>query len=261
MNIADRIRRYTARGFYRDSAFVNVLIEETLLTLFKRFPETFIFFGGASLVLFYGSQRYSRDVDLLLSREQSPSVEELQNVLEKPLAETAETIGLPALAIQETRRDGNFIRLSVTAGPQVLFTIDFTKISAAIASEIREVRLSDANENQVAIALPSRNLELLFKAEAFLTRRALKARDAFDIKLLQDSGAALDDILKAHLSDGLAAERLEPEFINKRIAQITRQRCQPELQPFLPETVYRELDRSDFKPLRDAVSALFAEWL
>jgi len=147
MYISDRIRRYIARGFHRDSAAVNVLIEETLLTLFKRFPETFIFFGGASLVLFYGSQRHSRDIDLLIS-------------VKRP-----------------------------------------------------------------------------------------------------HSSAALNDVLKVHLCDGPAADRLELEFINQRIAQITRKRCQPELQPFLPEDLYRELDRADFRPLREAVSILFAAWL
>lgn len=260
MNISGRIRRYTDRGFRSDTAVVNVLIEETLHALFTRFPDTFIFFGGASLVLFYGSQRHSSDLDLLVSADYPPSAAQIRDAIESPLAEVAEALGLSELQIEEIHGAREFVKLRVESGQQLLFTIDLTKISAAIRSEVTEVRLP-ATGNSTTIALPSHNLELLFKAEAFLTRRTLKMRDAFDIKLLQDSGAALNDTLKAHLSDGPAAECLEPGFITKRIEQITRKRCQPELQPYLPEDLYRELDQTDFKPLREAVSWLFAEWL
>ena len=102
----------------------------------------------------------------------------------------------------------------------------------------------------------------MFKAEAFLKRPFLKARDAFDVKLLRDSGAELDDNLKAHLTDGPAAERLEdPEFIARRIAQVDSRTCKPELQPYLPKHVYDELEKVDFEPLRQALRELFSEWL
>lgn len=261
MNISDRLRRYTDRGFSPDTAVVNVLIEDTLQTLFKRFPDTFIFFGGASLVLFYGSQRHSRDLGLLISAGQAPTAVQLRDAIQGPLDEVAELLGLRELQIEEARGLGTFIKLRVASGQQLLFTIDLTKISAAISSELTEVLLPNDDDDPVPIALPSRNLELLFKAEALLTRRVLKVRDAFDIKLLQDSGAALNENLKVHLSNGPAAERLEPEFIIARIEQITRNRCQPELQPYLPEDLYRKLNQDDFKPLREAVLRLFAEWL
>jgi predicted nucleotidyltransferase component of viral defense system len=69
MNIAERLARYEERGFSRENAAVNVLIEEALQVLFSSFPDTFVFFGGASLVLFYASPRHSGDLDLLARHE------------------------------------------------------------------------------------------------------------------------------------------------------------------------------------------------
>jgi hypothetical protein len=262
MNIAARIRRYTDRGFLQQTAIVNVLIEEALQILFVHFSDTFVFFGGSSLVLFYGSQRHSGDLDLLVSAEHPPTANQIRDVLQKPLAETAKLVEVTDLAIEAVRSSGEFTRILVKSSQELLFTIDLTKISATISSEIKNVSLGNVTDNPVLIALPSRNLQLLFKAEAFLSRKALKVRDAFDIKLLLDSGAELDQHLKAHLWDGPAAERIDtPEFIDERIEQINRKRCQSELQPYLPKKLYEELDQADFKPLRVAVTRLFAEWL
>ncbi len=69
MNIAARLARFEDRGFNRETAAVNVLLEQALQALLSAFPDTFVFFGGASLVLFYGSPRHSGDLDLLISTE------------------------------------------------------------------------------------------------------------------------------------------------------------------------------------------------
>src|SRR5262249_11334506 len=49
---------------------ILVLIEETGSAIFSAFPNHFVLFGGAALLLFYESPRFSRDLDihLLLSR-------------------------------------------------------------------------------------------------------------------------------------------------------------------------------------------------
>ena len=73
MNIAERLAKYEERGFGREIAAVNVLLEETLQILFASFPDSFVFFGGASLVLFYGSPRHSGDLDLLITDEFRPA--------------------------------------------------------------------------------------------------------------------------------------------------------------------------------------------
>jgi hypothetical protein len=260
MNIAERLAKYEERDFSREIAAVNVLIEEALQILFSSFPDTFVFFGGASLVLFYESPRHSGDLDLLISAETPPDADALQQVLEKPLRATAETLGFVELTIESARTTGEFLKLAVKTGTRVLFTIDLTRISAIIRSEL--VQFPITSDSMQRIAVPSRDLQLLFKAEAFLKRPFLKARDAFDIKLLRDSGAKLDANLQAHLMDGPAAERLEdPEFIAKRIDQVNSRTCKPELQPYLPKDIYDELEITDFEPLREALRQLFLEWL
>jgi predicted nucleotidyltransferase component of viral defense system len=93
MNIAERLAKYEQQGFGQETAAVNVLLEETLQILFSNFPDTFVFFGGASLVLFYGSPRHSGDLDLLISAEMPPRGDELQRVLEQPLRAAADTDG------------------------------------------------------------------------------------------------------------------------------------------------------------------------
>lgn len=102
----------------------------------------------------------------------------------------------------------------------------------------------------------------LYKAEAFLDRTNVKPRDAFDIKLLMDTGAELDNNLTVHLQDGPISERLEdPEFIRKRIDAINPKLCEAELRRYLPDDVFQELARQDFEPLRQALRNLFSEWL
>ena len=77
-----------------------------------------------------------------------------------------------------------------------------------------------------------------------------------------DSGAKLNESLKAHLVDGAASERLEdPEFIRLRIDQVNSQTCKPELQPYLPKDIYEELESTDFETLRETLRQLFSEWL
>jgi hypothetical protein len=262
MNVAERLEQYEKRGFAPDTAAVNVLLEETLQILLPNFPDTFIFFGGASLVLFYGSPRHSGDLDLLLSAAMPPSADKLQQSLEQPLRAAGETLGFSELTIEPASSTGEFLKLAVRTGDQVLFTIDLTRIATVITSELVSFPIPSDSKEQVTVSVPSRALQLLFKAEAFLKRPFLKTRDAFDIKLLCDSGASLDENLKAHLADGPAADRLEdPDFITERIHRVNSKTCKPELQPYLPRDVYNELEKADFEPLRQALRELFSDWL
>jgi hypothetical protein len=237
-------------------------LEPALQVLLSAFPETFVFFGGASLVLFYGSPRHSGDLDLLITKDTAPSADAVQKALEGPVRVDAEILGYPGLTIEPAGTAGEFSKLSVRAGTRILFTIDLTRISAVIRGELVEFPIASDSGEQVTVQVPSRSLQLLFKAEAFLRRPFLKARDAFDIKLLQDSGAVLSDSLTVQLVDGPAAERLEkPEFITQRIAQVNARTCTPDQQPYLPKDGFEELERSDFEPLRAALRQLFSAWL
>jgi len=99
MNIAARLARFEDRGFSRETAAVNVLLEQALQILLSAFPDTFVFFGGASLVLFYGSPRHSGDLDLLISADTAPSPDAVQKALESPLRADGAILGCPGLTV------------------------------------------------------------------------------------------------------------------------------------------------------------------
>lgn len=260
MTIAQRLQNFQDRDFKRETAAVLVLIEEALHSLFTTFPNAFVLFGGATLVLFYGSQRHSGDIDLLPNSDETPEPEEIINAIKPALNEVAEALGLAPLTISFLGNLGNVQKLQITGkDAQALFTIDVSRMSAVINSELVEqpILTEDA-----LVKYPSRNLLLLHKAEAFLDRTNVKCRDAFDIKVLTDSGAKLDGNLKYHLEDGPVSERLEdPEFILKRINAVTPRYCETELRNYLPENIFQELARHEFEPLRQSLRDLFSEWL
>jgi hypothetical protein len=101
----------------------------------------------------------------------------------------------------------------------------------------------------------------LQKAESFVSRRVVKARDAFDIRLLLLRGAKLDSVLKGHLEDALKWREVGGEEILERIERVNQKLCRAELKPVLPDEVYTELERDDFEILRAALRSVFAEWL
>jgi hypothetical protein len=65
MDIAGQIAKYEDRGFTRERAEVNVLMEVAVFAIFRDFPDAFVLFGGATLVLYHDSVRHSADLDLL----------------------------------------------------------------------------------------------------------------------------------------------------------------------------------------------------
>lgn len=52
MDIASRIAKYRDKGFSRERAEINVLMESAAFAIFKDFPDAFVLFGGATLVLY-----------------------------------------------------------------------------------------------------------------------------------------------------------------------------------------------------------------
>ena len=260
MTIAERLKRFQDRGFRTETAAVLVLIEEALHSLFATFPDTFVLFGGATLVLFYGSQRHSGDIDLLPNCDETPKAEDIIDCISPTLGEVAEPLGLAPLVINAIVDHRYLLKIKVESKDQrTLFTIDVSRTSTVIKSELVEQPI--LTEDAV-VKYPTRNLLLLHKAEAFLGRKNVKCRDAFDIKVLRDSGAALDGNLKFHLEDGVVSDRLEdPTFIYERIAAVTPRRCEAEFNEYLPEEVYRQLANNEFESLRQSLRDLFAEWL
>ena len=262
MNLREKSAHYQRRGFSPSSATVNTLLEEALRILFASYPEAFVFFGGASLVLFYDSPRLSADLDLLVLLDSVPAPEQLIRALEAPLAESAALLGFPDLKVQTAIVGETHLKLAAASNQQILFTIDLSRISAVIRSAILEVPFVGESGTRVNARILSRDFLLFQKAESFLLRRNVKVRDVFDIKFLVEQGAKLDSNLRAHLSDGRASEILEDySQIQAKISQVTTNRCRSELQPVLPPHVYHELAARDFESLRSVLRALFADWI
>ena len=107
----------------------------------------------------------------------------------------------------------------------------------------------------------SRDLLLLQKAECFMLRKPMKARDAFDIYRLRRSGVVLSQNLESHLEDTLMGDQLDATDIDERIAQVDEKRCSSELRSRLPPDVFESLAKEKFEPLRHALQDLYRRWL
>jgi hypothetical protein len=262
MTIQERIARYLDRDLQEDQAEILVLMEEAAIALFSALPDHFVLFGGATLVLFHESPRISKDLDLLARVERLPTAQELVDALETRLQEVAGALRLGPVAFEPETEGEHFVRLW-TVGPakQKLFTVDLTRIGGSVL--LREIVNEKIEEEGKTALIPaaSRDYLLLQKAESFVSRRIVKARDAFDIRLLLSRGAKLDSVLKGHLEDALKWREVSREEIHERIERVNQKLCRAELKPVLPDEVYTELERDDFEILRAALRSVFAEWL
>src|SRR6266481_9447065 len=92
MNLQDRVRKYTERGFQVVEGEILVLIEESAAAIFESFLYHVILYGGAALALFYESPRLSRDLDLLTSPVRLPSPEEIQAVVRSSIQPIAKPL-------------------------------------------------------------------------------------------------------------------------------------------------------------------------
>lgn len=263
MNLSLEIDRLLARGFSVDRANAVLLLRESAILLFQAFPESFLLYGGANLLLFHDSLRTSRDLDLLTKGAAIPPAGELAKVLSEGLQELGKLLGLAPLSVGVRNDQPETAKFEVFGSDGItLFTVDLGGLGTVLDSGVAEQSLEAVSLDVTAtIRYVSADHLLLQKAEAFLFRPAIKARDAYDIRLLQSSGAALSDHLLAHLSDALAMREIGEDEILERIEQITIKLCRAQLGEVLPEAEYRELERAEFAPLRAAVQTLFQKWL
>jgi len=260
MNLQDRVDRYKQRDFQQVEAEILVLIEESAAALFNSFPDRFILFGGASLVLFHESPRLSRDLDLLAFPTQLPQQEEIQVVVHSSIQPIAETLGLGKIEFRKDIENADFVKQWVLANQKPLFSIDLTRIGGNVL-EKQIVKKVIANTPEKTVVTPNANYLLFQKCETFLGRRHVKARDAFDIHLLLTRGAQLDKNLQAHLEDFIAMKEIDQEFIETRIGSINAKLCTVELRPVLPQAVFEELAASDFETIHRSLRIVFSHWL
>lgn len=260
MNLQARIERYKERGFQTLEAEIILLIEESAVAIFKAFPDRFVLFGGASLLLFYESPRLSRDLDLLACRGEVPPSEKIQAVVLSSIQPIAETLGLGTLELQKYAEGPDFAKHWVLANQRPLFSIDVTRIGGNVL-DAQIVKKSIADNPEKIVDTPNENYLLFQKLETFLNRRSVKARDAFDIRLLVSHGAELDKGLQAHLEDSMRIKEVDEEQIETRIKNITEKLCIAELRTVLPPAVFEGLAENGFEPIRRSLRQVFRNWL
>jgi hypothetical protein len=259
MNLADRLKIYLDRGLQEDEAKILVL-KEAGIAVFSAFPDHFVLFGGAALLLFYESPRFSRDLGLLVSTTEFPPFEQVVSVVRKYIQPIAETLGLGQLDFRRYNESTDFIKCWVVANEKPLFSIDLTRIGGSVLeSQIVKQTIAGTEDRSVRTATASRLL--LQKCEVFLNRRHLKARDAFDIHLLLARGASLDNNLKDHLEEFVLLKELDSEFIQARIQRIDVKLCTTDLRSVLPPALFNELATKQFAPIRGSLRKVFSGWV
>lgn len=263
MNLAQQLEDFQARGFTKFSAQVVVLVRESAILLFQAFPNCFLLYGGANLILFHNSLRTSRDLDLLSSGPPAPDANGLVKVLSEGLQDLGNLLGLSPLTVRVNVAKPGLIKLEVTDNERRnLFTVDLGGLGSVLKSGIEEHALEAVSTSTKAIIrAASRDQLLLQKAEAFLFRPAVKVRDAYDIHLLLEAGASLNQHAQHHLSDALIMREIGAEQIAQRIAQVGGALCRSQLTDVLPTETYKALERADFRDLRAALEKLYKTWL
>lgn len=262
MDIASRIAKYEEKGFTRERAEINVLMEAAAFAIFKDFPEAFVLFGGATLVLYHESVRHSADLDLLSRGVETPSCQEIVASLERDLAPLSAIMEMGKLQFGSDSSQNLEGRIFITTDSgRRLFRVDLSRLGSAIESEIEDHHVEGETGILAIVKSATKELLLLQKAEAFLLRRAVKARDAYDVHLLESLGATLGANLKAHLQDTILANEIDSNAVFDRIDRVDKNLCRLELKPILPPDVYDALENAEFEPLREALRELYGEWL
>jgi hypothetical protein len=256
MNLAAQIAGYRHRGFTGEQAEVITMMRLAAGVLFQDFPDSFLLFGGATLLLFHDSVRHSADLDLLPRADKLPTTEDLRASFAAGLASAADALNLGPLQVEVS---GDKI-LVKKRDNSLLFKVDITRFGSVLESEIEEHAVEIDEDNVAKVKAASRDFLLLQKAECFLLRKIMKARDAFDIYRLRQSGIVLDEQLGNHLEDTLMGHEVEATDIAARIAQVDEKRCS-ELRFLLPSEVFESLAKEQFGPLRDALRDLYRRWL
>jgi len=262
MDIAREIAKFEERGFTRERAEVNTLMEQALVSIFRDFPGAYVLIGGASLVLYHASARHSADLDLLARNADLPSCQQVTTSLQRDLVPMGQVMGLGTLTFQVSSPESPDGKIFVfNADRQQLFRVDLTGFGSALESEIENHPAEGTLGSSSIVRSVTKELLLLQKGEAFLTRRFVKARDAYDIHLLRNLGATLNRNLQAHLHDTILSNGFDADSILERIDQISSKACVVELKPILPPEIYSPLEEKEFVPLRIALKDLYQEWL
>jgi hypothetical protein len=94
MNLSEQLELLKQRGFDHDRAQIIILIREAAIILFQAFSDSFLMYGGANLILFHGSLRTSRDLDLLSQGTPLPKADDITKVLSEGLLPLGNLLGV-----------------------------------------------------------------------------------------------------------------------------------------------------------------------
>jgi hypothetical protein len=111
VNLAEQLETLRGKGFSEGQAQVIALMREAATVVFRQWPESFILYGGANLVLFQDSVRHSADLNLHLLRD-LPPVEQVEDVLCRELEPLAKLLEQYPLGVNVFRSDQAFSRLA-----------------------------------------------------------------------------------------------------------------------------------------------------
>jgi nucleotidyltransferase AbiEii toxin of type IV toxin-antitoxin system len=262
MSLGAQIATLRERGFTAEQAEVITLMTVTAGVLFQDFPNSFVLFGGATLLLFHQSLRHSGDLDLLSITDEPPKSEAIQASLANGIRPAAAALNLGPLQFENVSIGNLDPKLWVKSrNGRYLFRVDLNRFGSVLESEVEEHVVAIDDETLAKVKSVSLDFQLLQKAECFLLRKVLKTRDGYDIHLLKKLGAVLDNNLKNHLADTLTSYEIEAEDIKDRIGHVDEKRCGHELRSVLPPDVFESLAKESFRPLRDALHELYAEWV
>jgi|SRR5579863_4423448 len=105
MNLAAQIAAYRERGFTGEQAEVIMMTRVAAGVLFQDFPDSFLLFGGATLLLFHDSVRHAADFGLQPRADKLPTSEGLRASLATGLASAADALTLGPLHVEVWRQD------------------------------------------------------------------------------------------------------------------------------------------------------------
>ncbi len=139
MDIASQIAKYEEKGFTRERAEINVLMEAAAFAIFKDFPDVFVLVGGATLVLYHDSVRHSADLDLLSRGVEMPSRQDIVASLERDLTPLSAILEMGTLQFGSDISKSLEGRIFVTTDSgRRLFRVDLSRLGSAIESEIED---------------------------------------------------------------------------------------------------------------------------
>lgn len=249
-----------------DSLQKREIFHLTFLRVYSRSApgSTFVLKGGCNLRFFFGSIRYSEDMDLDASGIAVHILQDkVMRLLASPtLADTLRTFGIdrivpPTLSkAKETETVQRFkIHLITPAGEDLSTKIEFSRRGFDIPVRAESVTAPIlANYRMTPLILPhyAAIAAVRQKIRALAARRQVEARDIFDLYALSTH----PDVVTGHPTDGVPRSAVEEA--RQRIFSVTYEQYRDTVIAFLAPDDRETLDSTQtWDEIRLRVAALF----